>query len=136
MSTLALKREYKLVMPSNYIDIDRNEMEYVDGGATTTQTGTAKYLKTLAGGLMASWTSLAGGYGYGAAVSVATVAGLPVSAIAGVGAAYCLFAANLYREAYNYFSLKSQTSNTLYKLTTITFLGVVTGVDYGIATTR
>ena len=33
MSTFVLKREYALAMPSSYVDIDRDEMEYVDGGS-------------------------------------------------------------------------------------------------------
>ncbi|GAA0086067.1 hypothetical protein UT300007_25060 [Clostridium sp. CTA-7] len=33
MSTFVLKREYALQMPKNYVEIDREEMEYVDGGA-------------------------------------------------------------------------------------------------------
>lgn len=32
MSTFVLKREYALQMPTSYVDIDRDEMEYVDGG--------------------------------------------------------------------------------------------------------
>ena len=32
MSTFVLKREYELAMPTSYVDIDRDEMEYVDGG--------------------------------------------------------------------------------------------------------
>lgn len=32
MSTFVLKREYALQMPCSYVDIDRGEMEYVDGG--------------------------------------------------------------------------------------------------------
>ena len=32
MSTFVLKREYALAMPTSYVDIDRDEMEYVDGG--------------------------------------------------------------------------------------------------------
>ena len=32
MSTFVLKREYALQMPTNYVEIDRDEMEYVDGG--------------------------------------------------------------------------------------------------------
>lgn len=32
MSTFVLKREYALQMPTSYVDIDREEMEYVDGG--------------------------------------------------------------------------------------------------------
>ena len=34
MSTFVLKREYALAMPTSYIDIDRDEMEYLDGGMT------------------------------------------------------------------------------------------------------
>ena len=33
MSAFVLKREYALSMPSSYVDIDRDEMEYVDGGS-------------------------------------------------------------------------------------------------------
>ena len=32
MSTFVLNRNYALQMPSSYVDIDREEMEYVDGG--------------------------------------------------------------------------------------------------------
>lgn len=32
MSTIALKRNYQLEMPNNFVDVDRDEMEYVDGG--------------------------------------------------------------------------------------------------------
>ncbi|MGF0110956.1 MULTISPECIES: hypothetical protein [unclassified Clostridium] len=32
MSTFVLQRQYDLQLPSNYVEIDRNEMEYVDGG--------------------------------------------------------------------------------------------------------
>jgi len=32
MSTFALRREYALQMPINYVEVDRDEMEYVDGG--------------------------------------------------------------------------------------------------------
>ena len=33
MSTFVLKKEYALQLPNSYVDIDRDEMEYVDGGA-------------------------------------------------------------------------------------------------------
>ncbi|MDI9218759.1 MULTISPECIES: hypothetical protein [Clostridium] len=33
MSTFVLKREYNLQLPNNYVGVDREEMEYVDGGA-------------------------------------------------------------------------------------------------------
>ncbi len=32
MSTFVLKREYALQLPNSYVEIDRDEMEYVDGG--------------------------------------------------------------------------------------------------------
>ena len=32
MSTFVLKKDYALQLPSSYIDIDRDEMEYIDGG--------------------------------------------------------------------------------------------------------
>ncbi|MEG1256061.1 hypothetical protein [Clostridium sp.] len=35
MSAFALKREYALQLPNSYVDIDRDEMEYVDGGSTS-----------------------------------------------------------------------------------------------------
>lgn len=35
MSTFVLKKEYALQLPSSYVDIDREEMEYLDGGSTT-----------------------------------------------------------------------------------------------------
>lgn len=33
MSALVLQREYSLQLPHNYVEIDREEMEYVDGGS-------------------------------------------------------------------------------------------------------
>lgn len=48
-----------------------------------------------------------------------------VGAIAGIGATYCGSAGNAYGEAYNYFSLKKQSSKTKYKMETISFLGVI-----------
>lgn len=32
MSIFVLKREYALQLPNSYVEIDRDEMEYVDGG--------------------------------------------------------------------------------------------------------
>lgn len=32
MSTFVLKKEYELQLPSSYVDIDRKEIEYIDGG--------------------------------------------------------------------------------------------------------
>lgn len=36
MSTFVLKKEYKLQLPNNFVEIDREEMEYFDGGGTVT----------------------------------------------------------------------------------------------------
>ena len=36
MSTFVLRREYNLQLPNNYVEIDRDEMEYVDGGGSVT----------------------------------------------------------------------------------------------------
>ena len=33
MRAFVLKKEYSLQLPSSYMDIDREEMEYIDGGA-------------------------------------------------------------------------------------------------------
>ena len=33
MSTFALKRGYELQLPMSFVDVDRDEMEYVDGGS-------------------------------------------------------------------------------------------------------
>lgn len=33
MSAFVLGREYELQLPNNYVEIDSDEMEYVDGGA-------------------------------------------------------------------------------------------------------
>ena len=30
-----MKKEYALQLPSSYVDIDRDEMEYIDGGSTS-----------------------------------------------------------------------------------------------------
>ena len=122
-----------LVMPSKFVVVDKEEMTYVEGGKVVTSTGTAKYLKNLSASLMASWYALAGGYTYAAAVSVASAVGVGVSVIMGIGTGYCTFAGNEYRSAFNYFSTKSQTSSKQYKMSTISLLGIVTGVEYGVA---
>ena len=33
MSTFALKRGYELQLPMSFVDVDRDEMEYLDGGS-------------------------------------------------------------------------------------------------------
>jgi hypothetical protein len=37
MSAFVLKREYALQLPNSYVDIDSDEMEYIDGGYTLWQ---------------------------------------------------------------------------------------------------
>jgi hypothetical protein len=113
--------------------MDIEEMLYLEGGAVSTVNGTAKALKSKAAGWMAAWGALAGGYGYAAAVAAATGVGVGVAVIAGIGAGYCAFSMNEYRQAYNYFSTKSQSSSKKYYLKTISFVGIITGVDYGVA---
>ena len=60
MSTFVLRREYALQMPSSYVDIDRDEMEYVDGGEYSVSTirGTSNCLKKISGLLALSVSSL------------------------------------------------------------------------------
>lgn len=116
-----------LVMPRSYAMMDEEEMMYLEGGAVLT--GTAKKLKNDAAFLMATWWSLAGGYTYASAVAAATTIAIPVSCIVATGAAYCAYVATQYTAAYNYFYTKSQTSKTKYKMTTITFLCAITGVE-------
>ena len=41
MSTFVLNRNYELALPSIYVDVDNEEMEYVDGGALSTATKAA-----------------------------------------------------------------------------------------------
>ena len=120
-----------LVMPDNCVAVTNEEMTYINGGYTSTVTGTAKSLKNKAAAFMASWFALAAGYTYSAAVAVASTVGVGLGVIAGIGAGYCAFAGNEYRGAYNYFSSKSQTSTTKYKMTTTSFLAFITGVSYG-----
>lgn len=121
-----------LVMPAFYTSVTAEEMTYVEGGGTCKVKGTAKYLKNKAAGYMAAWFALCGGYSVTAAVAAGSGVGIALGAIAGLGAGYCGFAGNCYREAYNYFSTKSQKASTKYYMTTITFLGMfVTGVNYG-----
>jgi hypothetical protein len=80
---------------------------------------------------MVAWGALAGGFSVVAATTAATIVGLPGSVLAGIGAAYCLYVANECRQAYNYYSTKSQTATTKYYMKTISLLGFVTGITYG-----
>ena len=55
MSTFVLRREYALQMPTSYVEVDMDEMEYTEGGAT--------YSGAKGWGAAAAMTSI----GYGAA---------------------------------------------------------------------
>lgn len=114
MSTFVLKREYALAMPTSYVDIDRDEMEYVDGGAkvTTIVPYVNIYVKLsarecgdiaakLAGG-GATAASIAGvlgltGYGISAAIALTIASG-----IMGLGSAYMWYCSNANGFYYNY----------------------------------
>ncbi|MDT2836718.1 hypothetical protein P7H50_07420 [Enterococcus durans] len=125
-----MEMTYALNMPSSYLDLTEDEMVYLEGGTKTTY-GTAKTLKGSASTQMAAWGALAGGYSYTTAAAAASGVGMTVAWIAGLGTAYCAFVANEFRGAYNYFSGKSQTAKTQYYLQVVTFVGGITGVNYG-----
>lgn len=120
-----------MVMPASFVVVDEEEMTYLDGGYVATLYGTAKYLKNWAAGLMSAWFTLASGYCVSAAVTAASVVGAGYGAVLGIGGAYCAFVGNEYRQAYNYFSSKSQSSQTQYYLSQTSFLAFVTGVSCG-----
>lgn len=121
-----------LVMPSNFVVMNDTEMTYLEGGKVVTVTGQASKLKNIAAGFMTAWASLTGGYTYSAAAAVASGVGVAVGVIAGIGASYCAFAANEYRAAFNYFSTRTGNTN-IYKMNTISFVGIITGVEVGLA---
>jgi|CZCA01.1.fsa_nt_gi hypothetical protein len=57
MSAFVLKREYALQLPTSYVDVDRDEMEYVDGGWLVPKaliTVTEKLFSTILGGMLTS----------------------------------------------------------------------------------
>ncbi|MFX0549363.1 hypothetical protein ACOAKC_08500 [Hathewaya histolytica] len=70
MSTLALNRSCKLQMPSSFVDVDVDEMEYVDGGGFYISNGTLKSV-VLACGLNPITATLTG-LGYWKVVSILT----------------------------------------------------------------
>lgn len=73
MSTFVLKREYVLQMPTNYVEIDGDEMEYVEGGFYyLTYSDVVKVVTTL--GMTAATVTIAGVVtGLGGAGAVATL---------------------------------------------------------------
>ena len=68
MSTFLLNRNYELALPSSYVEIDNEEMEYVDGGGTFNLTIQKKWLISIGCGMVAGYiagiiaTSLGGGF--------------------------------------------------------------------------
>lgn len=77
MSTFVLKRGYELQLPTRFTDIDRVEMEYLDGG--TSASVVQEYLKNLTrDGAKAMMTKFIATYGVPAAK------GLTVAKIGGV----------------------------------------------------
>lgn len=119
-----------MVMPSKFVVVEQNEMTYLEGGAVSTYKGSAKQASAFCAGLMTAWWSLATGYGYTAATTAATAVGLPVSAIAGVGTAYCSYVASQYTGAYNACQKKTiGNKNPTTYVDTYTFLSIVTGVE-------
>ena len=60
MSAFVLSREYELQLPNNYVDVDRDEMEYVDGGGYSAETvrGTSNCLRKMSNLLGKSVTHL------------------------------------------------------------------------------
>ena len=125
-----MRKSETLVMPSNYVVMNDEEMCYLEGGKSVVEKGTAGRLKNVAATYMACWYALAGGYTYAAAASVASTVGVGVGVgvVAGLTATYCTFAGNEFRQAYNYFS--KQKSNTNCKMTMVSWFGILTGVSY------
>lgn len=86
MNTVTLKREYALEMPMNYVDIDTNEMQYVDGGwdalGWMIGYGLTRGLEVVIAKLAtrASMVAVATKFG----ISATVVAGASVGALAGI----------------------------------------------------
>ncbi|GAA0110593.1 MAG: hypothetical protein KHZ99_18685 [Clostridium sp.] len=78
MSTFVLRREYALQLPNSYVDVDRDEMEYVDGGFALPKWLVAGAINlavsALVGGSLTAargfFTNLAGRYGRQAAATI------------------------------------------------------------------
>lgn len=109
------------------VNIDRDEMQYIYERPTLIESGASKYLRTISSNLISNRACLFGKYTYSAITSLAIVVKIPMLAIVSVGATYCLFVNNLYRNMYNYFSIKSQVYSYIYKMSTITLLNIMAG---------
>ena len=60
MSTFVLRREYALQMPTNFVDVDMDEMEYVDGGIALKTTWVAAGLNAAIGIAIGGGVGIAG----------------------------------------------------------------------------
>lgn len=91
MSAFVLRREYALQLPNSYVDIDRDEMEYVDGGWSgyvaarnawgyISKTGTSRALaySGITFGVVMNWAN----YSFAAAVSAVGWQAAKIGAIA------------------------------------------------------
>lgn len=111
MSTFVLRREYALQMPTNFVDVDMDEMEYVDGGWSIYVLsdnvrglmGSSGAFRYAMGGVAISyawsyWTTVSiigGKVAAGVAAAAATITG-PVGAAVGVVAGLSASAAIWY----------------------------------------
>ena len=91
-----------MVLPSNYVVVDQNEMEYVEGGYYLDHSTCTGILLSI--GIVASTSSvaIANAIVYGATMLVPMLSGLPVVgwAIAAVGAGYLIANAKQISEAF------------------------------------
>ena len=60
MSAFVLNRNYQLQLPNSYVDVDREEMEYVDGGFSIPR---YIFTTTINVGVTAAITAISGGVG-------------------------------------------------------------------------
>lgn len=123
--------EGTLVMPSNCVVMDEEEMTYVEGGGVNTYTGTAKNASIFCQSQMAAWWLLAAGWGGKTALLAIASAGLLAPAGA-AGTAYCSYVATQYTAAYNKCQLKTvggkNPRTSVHTITTL-FGTIITGVS-------
>ncbi|MNM73878.1 hypothetical protein D3C81_856230 [compost metagenome] len=110
MSTFVLRREYALQMPINYVEVNNDEMEYVDGGWSIYVLsdnirglmGSSGAFRAAMGGVAISYTwsylttvtMIGGKVAAGAAAAAATLTGpigLAVGAVAALGASAAIW---------------------------------------------
>lgn len=101
MSTFVLKRNYELQLPMSFVDVDRDEMEYVDGGWAISYRFRGSEASTVFKAL--GW--ITAGYGL---MTLLSVAGGVLTSASGWGAAafaiaggYSGYMAWKFAEAYN-----------------------------------